>query len=144
MNDIKRIQISENLEIPAHELRYRYARSGGPGGQHVNRTASRVELIWDVRNSPSLSKTQRHRIEQALSTRLDKEGVLHLTASERRSQLQNKHAVTERFAALLREAIKPHKKRIPTIPSKSARERRLQEKRRHSAKKQMRRAALDE
>lgn len=140
MNHPERLYISDNLRIPLHELRYRYSRGHGPGGQHVNRTASQVELIWDVKNSPSLSKTQRHRIEQALASRIDKEGLLHLTAGERRSQLQNKREVTERFVTLLQEAIKPRKRRIPTAPSEAAKEKRLQEKRRHATKKQLRRS----
>ncbi len=138
------LHISDNLQIPLRELHYRFSRSSGPGGQHVNRTESQVELLWDVRQSPSLSKTQRSRIEQALASRIDKSGVLHLTAGERRSQMQNKRAVTERFVELLQEAIKPRKKRIHTQPSKAAKEKRLQEKRRHSQKKQLRGKTPDE
>lgn len=138
MTDADKLTISDNLSIPTSEIRYRTSRSRGPGGQHVNRTESQVELLWDVRNSPSLSKTQRHRIEQRLANRIDKDGVLHLSSGERRSQLQNKIAVTERFVKLLREALRPPKKRIPTRPSDSAKEKRLQEKRRHSEIKQRR------
>ena len=138
MTDADKLTISDNLHIPLHEIQYRTSRSHGPGGQHVNRTESQVELLWDVHNSPSLSKTQRHRIEQALANRIDKDGVLHLTSGERRSQLQNKHAVIERFVKLLQEAIKPPKKRIPTKPSNSAKEKRLQEKHHHSEIKQHR------
>ena len=138
MIDDEVLHISDNLQVPVSELQYRYSRSGGPGGQHVNRTESQVELLWDVRNASGLSKTQRYRIERALANRIDKDGILHLTASERRSQLQNKKAVTDRFVALLREAIKPPKKRIPTKPSSSAREKRLQEKRHRSEIKQHR------
>jgi len=132
------LHVSDNLQIPLRELQYRYSRSGGPGGQHVNRTESQVELLWDVRNAAGLSKTQRHRIEQALANRIDKDGILHLTASQRRSQLQNKKAVTERFVAVLRAAVKPPKKRVPTRPSSAAREKRLQEKRHHAEIKQHR------
>jgi len=138
------LHISDNLQIPVNELKYRFSRSSGPGGQHVNRTASQVELLWDVRHSPSLSKTQRYRIEQALANRIDKEGILHLTSGERRSQLQNKHAVTERFVALLREAVKPQKKRVHTQPSDAAKEKRLQEKHHHSEKKQLRVKPMDD
>ena len=138
MTDAEKLTISDNLHIPTSELNYRFSRSSGPGGQHVNRTESQVELTWDVRNSRSLSKTQRYRIEQALANRIDKDGVLHLTSGERRSQLQNKHAVTDRFVKLLQEAIKPPKKRIPTTPSDSAKEKRLQEKHHHSEIKQQR------
>ena len=138
MTDSDKLTISDNLHIPTHEIHYRTSRSHGPGGQHVNRTESQVELLWDVRNSPSLSKTQRYRIEQNLANRIDKDGVLHLSSGERRSQLQNKTAVTERFVKLLQEAIKPPKKRIPTSPSDSAKEKRLQEKHHHSETKHRR------
>jgi ribosome-associated protein len=132
------LHISDNLQIPLRELQYRYSRSSGPGGQHVNRTESQVELLWDVRNAAGLSKTQRHRIEQVLANRIDKDGILHLTASQRRSQLQNKKAVTERFVAVLRAAVKSPKKRVPTRPSRAAKAKRLQEKRHHSDIKQRR------
>ncbi len=138
MLNADQLTISDNLRIPLHELHYRTSRSSGPGGQHVNRTESQVELLWDVRNSPSLSKTQRYRIEQALANRIDSDGVLHLTSGERRSQLQNKHAVTERFVKLLQEAIKQLKKRVATEPSPAAKEKRLQEKHYHSKTKQRR------
>ena len=138
MNDTEKLHVSNSLQIPVSELRYRTARSGGPGGQHVNRTESQVELLWDVLHSPSLSKTQRHRIAQVLGNRIDRLGVLHLTSSQRRSQLQNRRAVTERLVALVREAIKPRKRRVPTKPSRAAIERRLQAKRRRSGIKQQR------
>jgi len=138
MNEPDSLFISDSLQIPRRELRYRYARSSGPGGQHVNRTESQVELLWDVQNSPSLSKTQRHRIQRTLARRIDKDGVLHLTSSARRSQLANKKDVTERFVALLREAIKPRKKRIATRPSLAAQQKRLQSKRKRGQIKQWR------
>ena len=141
MNEQEFLTIRENLRIPMHELRFRTSRSGGPGGQHVNRSETRVELLWDVRHSPSLSKTQRHRIQQALRNRIDKEGVLHLVSSERRSQQLNKQAVIERFVALFREATMPTKKRLPTTPSEAAKEKRLREKRRRSEIKKARRKA---
>lgn len=138
MNDPDILTINSSLQIPASELKFRYARSSGPGGQHVNRTESQVELLWDVRSSASLSKTQRRRIERALANRIDKEGVLHLTSSQRRSQWQNKQAVTGRFVALLSEAVKPHRKRIATRPSRAVKERRLRAKRHHARIKQQR------
>ncbi len=138
MKDPDFLTINSHLQIPLSELRFRYTRSRGPGGQHVNRTESQVELLWDVRHAASLSETQRHRIERALANRIDKEGVLHLTSSQRRSQWQNKKAVTERFVALLREAVKPPRKRIATRPSRAAKEKRLQAKRHHARIKQQR------
>ena len=138
MNEDAILHIRDNLRIPMHELTFRASRSSGPGGQHVNRSETRVELLWDVRNSPSLSKTQRYRIEQHLAGRIDKDGVLHLVSGERRSQWQNKQAVIERFVHLLREATTPRKRRLPTKPSEAARERRLREKRRRSEIKKAR------
>jgi ribosome-associated protein len=138
MNESDVLIVNDNLQIPLHELHYRYARSHGPGGQHVNRTESQVELLWDVRRSPSLSKTQRQRIERTLARRIDKEGVLHLTSSVHRSQLANKRDVTDRFVALLREAVKLRKKRVPSRPSLAAKQKRLQAKRRRAQIKQWR------
>ena len=130
--------ISDALQIPLSELHYRTARSGGPGGQHVNRTESQVELLWDVAHAASLSPTQRRRIQRALGNRIDKAGVLHLTASSRRSQQQNKREVTERLVRLVRAAIQPPKKRVPTTPSARAKARRLQAKRHRSSIKRRR------
>jgi ribosome-associated protein len=138
MTDSEKLHVSSTLQIPLSELRYRTARSGGPGGQYVNRTESQVELLWPVLQSPSLSKTQRYRIMQVLGNRIDREGVLHLTSSQRRSQLQNRRAVTERLLVLLREALKPRRKRVATKPSRAAVERRLQAKRRRSGLKRQR------
>jgi len=138
MNDDTILHIRDNLQIPMRELKFRASRSSGPGGQHVNRSETRVELLWDVRHSPSLSKTQRYRIEQALASRIDKDGVLHLVSGERRSQWQNRQAVIERFVEMVREATQPPRKRLPTLPPEAAKERRLREKRRRSEIKKAR------
>jgi len=138
MNESEHLKINNQLRIPVSELRYRFARSSGPGGQHVNRSETQVTLLWDVRRAASLTETQRRRIERALAGRIDQSGVLHLVSGEKRSQLQNRRAVTARLVALLREAVKPPKKRIPTHPSKAARARRLQYKRRRSQIKRRR------
>ncbi len=138
MSDPDRLHIDDTLSIPMRELEFRYSRSSGPGGQHVNRTATRVELLWDVQRSPSLSEFQRRRILKALAGRIDKEGVLHLTSGERRSQRQNKEAVLRRLVELVRDALQPQKKRIPTRPTPQAKERRLREKRLRSQRKKWR------
>ena len=139
MKEAETIFVNDNLQIPLSEVQFRYARSSGPGGQHVNRSESQVTLLWDVRHSTCLSQTQRHRIEKALAGRIDKAGVLHLTSGARRSQLQNKQAVIERLILLLRAAVRRRKRRIPTRPGAAAREKRLQRKQRHAAKKRLRR-----
>src|SRR5512135_2338893 len=82
--------VSGNLSIPAAELSFRYSRSGGPGGQHVNRTETRVELLFDVAHSPSLSEGQRGRLLERLAGRLDRDGILHIVSSATRSQLENR------------------------------------------------------
>ncbi|HZA91880.1 MAG TPA: peptide chain release factor-like protein, partial [Gemmatimonadales bacterium] len=89
--------ISPDFRIPLSELQYRTSRSGGPGGQHVNTSSTRVEITWNVANSPSLSPEQRTRLLQQLATRLDTEGQLRLVSSGTRSQLRNKEDVTDRL-----------------------------------------------
>jgi len=138
MND-DLVHITDTLSIPMSELQFRFARSSGPGGQHVNRSATQVELLFDVANSPSLEETQRRRVLTKLESRLDKEGVLHLFSQETRSQLRNREEVVERFQELMRDALHVPKRRRPTRPTRAARERRLEEKRRRSEAKRDRR-----
>lgn len=118
--------------IPLSELHYRFCRSSGPGGQHVNRTATRVELLFDVRNSPSLNEQQRERILTTLASYIDKDGVLHITSSASRSQFRNREEATVRFEMLIRRALRLPKRRRPTRPTRESRERRLAAKRRRS------------
>ena len=136
--------VSDQLQIPTSELHYRFSRSGGPGGQHVNRSETQVELLWDVANSPSLSDEQRERLVEKLGNRIDKDGMLHLTSSETRSQERNRHAVTERFVALLEEELKPRRKRKRTRVPDRAKRRRLEAKRRRSEIKKLRRRVLED
>ena len=136
--DEQTIFINDQLQIPTSELRYRTSRSSGPGGQHVNRSETRVELVWDVRQSPSLNVDQRRRLLDALHNRIDKEGVLHLTSAESRSQERNRAAVTTRFADMVRAALKPQKERKKLRISRAAKQRRLKEKRWRSEKKRLR------
>ena len=137
------LNISDQLQIPGSEIRYRFSRSGGPGGQHVNRSETRVELLWNISSTPNLSEDQRQRLLDALRNRIDDEGVLHLVSGETRSQERNRKAVTERFVALLQEALRPRRKRKKTKLSKAAKERRREEKRRLSEKKRLRRQVTD-
>ncbi|MBN1318438.1 MAG: aminoacyl-tRNA hydrolase [Anaerolineales bacterium] len=132
------IKIDDALSIPLSELSFRFSRSGGPGGQHVNRSETRVELLFDVSNSPSFSEEQREQLLARLDHRIDKDGVLHLVSEESRSQRKNRETVIERFGSLLQTALRPRRKRRPTRPSHAARQRRLEEKRRQSRKKQTR------
>jgi ribosome-associated protein len=133
------IVINADLAIPAVELRYRFSRSGGPGGQHVNRTETRVELLFDVAHSPSLTEDQRARILNRLPGYIDQEGILRIVSSATRSQLDNRADATARFQALLQAALVRRKHRIPTHPSAAARGRRLDRKRVRAGVKQARR-----
>jgi ribosome-associated protein len=134
------VRITNTVAIPMSELSFRFARSSGPGGQHVNRSATQVELLFDVANSPSLNETQRRRVLRRLKSRIDKEGILHLVSQETRSQLRNREEVVECFRELMREALRVPKRRLPTHPTRAARERRLKEKRRRSEIKRRRRS----
>lgn len=125
--------------IPEAELRWRFSRSSGPGGQGVNTTDSRVELIFEVAASTALTEQQRARVLQRLSNRLV-DGVLTVVASEYRSQLRNRDAARARLDAMLRAALAPDPPtRRPTRPSRAARERRLADKRRRMLIKRLRR-----
>jgi ribosome-associated protein len=133
------IQITETVAIPPAELHFQFSRSGGPGGQHVNRTASQVELTFDVLHSSSLNETQRARVLSKLKSYIDTRGVLHLTSQTTRSQHRNRAEVVERFTLLLQRALHVPKRRIPTKPSAAAEAHRLADKQRTSVIKQQRR-----
>lgn len=133
------IIISDLLAIPAAELRFRFSRSSGPGGQHVQRSETRVELLFDVANSPSLSAEQKARIGQRLAGYVDGEGMMHVVSSVTRSQLENRADAVARFQALLAAALRRRKRRVPTRPTKASRERRLAEKRTRADTKRARR-----
>jgi len=134
------LRVNGWLLIPAAELRERFSRSSGPGGQSVNTTDSRVELSFDVAGSAVLPEWARDRITERLAGRLAG-GVLTVTASEQRSQLANRQAARARMAALLREATAPPQRpRVPTRPGRAANERRLEAKRSRAAIKRARRS----
>lgn len=122
------IVVNNSLTIPSWELTFSFSPSGGPGGQHANKAATRVTLFFDVANSPSLTEAQRKRLTKRLESRLDKDGILQINAQDTRSQHRNREIVLERFEDLLREALKPRKRRRKTRPSRAAHERRLREK----------------
>ncbi|MFQ5854732.1 MAG: alternative ribosome rescue aminoacyl-tRNA hydrolase ArfB [Anaerolineae bacterium] len=133
------IHISETVSIPLSELSFRFSRSSGPGGQHVNKAETRVELLFDVANSPSLTDAQREQVMRRLSNRIDSAGVLRVTSQATRSQKQNRELAIERFRRLMEKALQPVKKRKATRLSRAAKERRLREKRRRSETKKYRR-----
>lgn len=138
------LTVSRSLVIPAGELRERFSRSSGPGGQGVNTADSRVELSFDVAGSPSIPDWLRPRLLDRLAGRLV-DGVLTIAASEHRAQLANRAAARERLIAVLRAAAAPPPApRRPTKPSRAARERRLAEKARRARTKRNRRAQPDD
>ncbi|MGI9179278.1 MAG: alternative ribosome rescue aminoacyl-tRNA hydrolase ArfB [Longimicrobiaceae bacterium] len=138
MTDETVLPIDDSLWIPRSELDFRATRSGGPGGQHVNTSSTKVELTWNVAGSPGLTEEQRSRILEKLANRIDGEGVLHLTESGSRSQHQNRETVTERLQELVRQALHVPKPRKKTKPTRASRERRLQAKKRRSETKRLR------
>lgn len=138
------LPIRTGVAVPRHELTYRASRSGGPGGQHVNTSSTRVELTWDVTTTSALSPELRQRALERLATRLDGTGTLRLVSDRTRSQLQNKEDVTERFVELLRQALTLPKVRRPTKVSRGVKARRLDAKKRHGAKKAERRRGRDD
>ena len=133
------LPITDQLAIPLSELDFRFSRSGGPGGQHVNRTATRVELLFDVAHSPSLTEEQRQRLLKRLAGRIDSEGILRVAAQSERSQLRNRQEAIERLQTLLRQALHIPKRRRRSKVPRWARERRLAQKRRRSETKRYRR-----
>lgn len=139
MDDAGHLTIAPDLRIPLTELEYRASRSGGPGGQHVNTSSTRVEVWWDVASSPSLSDEHRARLLSRLASRLDSSGRLRLVASGSRSQLRNREEVTARLREIVAEAIRVPKRRRPTRPTKAAKAARLEAKRRRASIKRERR-----
>jgi ribosome-associated protein len=135
------LAVGGSVSIPEAELRWRFSRSSGPGGQGVNTTDSRVELVFDVTASAAFTPDQRDRVLERLSSRLVA-GVLTVVAAEYRSQLRNRETARIRLAAMLRAALAPDPPtRRPTRPSRGARERRLADKRRRSDVKRFRGSA---
>lgn len=138
------VPIRGSVAIPASELRWRFSRSSGPGGQSVNTTDSRVELLFDVARSPTLPAVWRRRALERLGDRLV-DGVLQITAQEERSQHLNRRAAERRLAEVLREATSPPPRpRRPTKPSRGSVERRLSQKKRRSETKRGRRVEPDD
>lgn len=115
-------------ECLKRELSYRTSRSSGPGGQHVNKTESRVELLWHLENSVCLSEEEKTLLRERLHSRITEEGMLILASEKHRSQQQNKADVTERFFTLIQAQIIPTKNRTPTKPTRSSIEKRISQK----------------
>ncbi|MCC7194252.1 MAG: aminoacyl-tRNA hydrolase [Gemmatimonadaceae bacterium] len=130
--------------IPDDELETRASRSGGPGGQHVNTSSTRVEVLWRLGESRAVTDDQRERIRRRLATRLDAEGNVRVTASDTRSQRQNRALAEQRLAELVAEALHVPRARRKTRPGRAAVERRLEAKHRQSERKRERRRGAED
>jgi ribosome-associated protein len=139
MADDNALEITPELRLPLAELEYLASRSGGPGGQHVNTSSTRIEVWWDVAGSPSLNPAQRDQLLARLRARLDSAGRLRVVSSGTRSQLRNREDATERLREVVAAALVIRKKRKPTKPSRAAKAARLEAKRRRAATKRHRR-----
>ena len=132
------LEIGDGLSIPLAEIDLRASRSSGPGGQHANVTASRIEAVFDVTASPTLTDEQRRRLQEKLGDQVT------AVAQDARSQARNRELALERLAEKLAAGLKRPKRRRPTRPGRAAKERRLEQKRRTSQRKQQRRRPVDD
>ena len=136
------IRVNESLTIPRAELVMRATRSSGAGGQHVNKTSSRIEISWNLRDSRAISDEQRERLMQRLKSRISDEGVIRTVASDTRSQLRNRETAERRLGETVAKALTVQKKRKPTRRPRAANEARLTEKKKHSDKKRERKRPI--
>jgi len=140
MTQPQQLEINDRVSIPLGELSFSASRSGGPGGQHVNTSSTRIELWWDLAASPSLDEESRARVATRLASRLVDDGrLLRLVSSGSRSQAQNRAEVIERFRSVLAAALREVKPRKRTRPTKASKEQRLQGKRHRGETKRQRR-----
>ena len=135
--DGESIRVTRSVAIPASEIELRFSRSSGPGGQHAQKTESRVEAVFDVEASTALSPVQKRRVVAKAGA------VLRAVAQDERSQWRNLELAVERLVEALREALRVERRRVPTKPTAAARERRLEEKRRRAQTKRLRRPPPD-
>ncbi len=144
MSAVGALVVDATLEIPRSELSFRASRAGGPGGQHVNTSSTRVELLWNVERSRALDSHQRSRLCEKLAARIDGEGNVRVVASANRSQLRNREEAETRLATLVRRALIVPKARKKTRPTKGSVEARLRAKKENSRRKQNRRFQGDD
>jgi len=132
------IRITHRISLNDDEIEESFIRASGPGGQHVNKTESAVQIRFDVRRSPSLPEDVRHRLERLAGSRLTNDGVLILVSDRHRSQQRNRQDAMERLTELIREASIPPTPRRPTKPTLGSKKRRLEAKSQRSATKRLR------
>jgi ribosome-associated protein len=135
--DGESIRVTRSVVLPLSEVSFRFSRSSGPGGQHAQKSETRVEALFDVEGSAALTDVQKRRVSSRAGP------VLRAIAQDERSQLRNRELALERLVEQLRRALRVERKRVPTKPSAAARERRLEEKRRRSQTKRLRRGPDD-
>jgi ribosome-associated protein len=138
MNLKSKTEMPFSVENLLREVSFKAVRSGGKGGQNINKVSTKVELTYDILNSNLLSDEQKEIILKKLSSKISDEGILRLTADSERSQFSNKGIVSEKFIALIQKALTPIKKRIKSKPSKASKEERLKLKKEKSEKKESR------
>jgi len=129
------LSVNESVAIPRSELEVRVSRSSGAGGQHVNKTSSRVEIFWNIPSSRAVSEEERSRLLAKLGSKLTTEGSIRVVASDMRSQSRNRELAEERLAELVRRALVIQRKRRPTRPTRASKEARLEGKKRQASKK---------
>lgn len=138
------LAVNSRVSIPAAELEIRATRAGGPGGQHVNKSSTRVEVVWRITGSRAITATDRARLRERLASRLDSRGALRVVAADTRSQSRNRELALERLAGTVRAALVIPKVRRPTKPTRGSKVRRLETKKRRSAQKRDRRWTRDD
>lgn len=138
------VDVGDGLVIPRSELDMKTSRSSGAGGQHVNKTSSRVEISWNIVQSRALTDEQRERLTTRLASRLSEEGAIRVVASDTRSQLRNRETAERRLGETIARALVVQKRRRPTRRPRAANEARLTEKKKHSDKKRGRQSGPSE
>lgn len=143
MNSLN-LKINSRISIPSWEIIFTASRSSGPGGQHVNKTSSRITLHWSIRETSALTAIQKNRVLNNLSGRVTQEGVLQLHVEESRSQHRNKEIAKERLIVLLQGALKVSKRRQATKPTKASKKRRVDDKKSRGALKNLRKKVTED
>jgi ribosome-associated protein len=132
------LEVTERVSIPREELSIRASRSGGAGGQHVNTSSTRIELLWNVAQTRALPDELRERVLERLRARTNADGFIRIVSSEHRSQLRNRGAAEERLVAIVRSALAVPRTRRKTAPTRASKEARLESKKRRSEIKKRR------